>query len=327
MTPTFIWPALLWGLLLVPLLVAVYQWMQRRPVRYPVAYTDVATLAAAMRRGGSLGRHLPAACFLLAVVAVLIALARPVASLPVPSNTVVVMLSMDVSRSMLAQDVPPTRMEAAKVAAKEFVRAIPAGLRVGLVTFSSYATLIVPATADHGKVLDAIDLLTTEFATAIGDGLLEAVWALPDRVRPPDPFSTPPAPSRPLPPATVVLLSDGQSNRGTLPHDAARIARDQQVKLYTIGIGTPEGTFLTLGGRSIWVRLDEATLKEMAEIAGGSYYRTTTGAELRAVYRQLGRAIGWERKPTEVTNLAAAASAVLLVSALLLSFLTVHRVM
>jgi Ca-activated chloride channel family protein len=326
MTLTFVWPALLRGLLLVPPLLAIYVWMQRRPPRHPVAYPNVPALAAAMRRGGRVRRHLPPALFLLAMTAVLVALARPVAPLAVPSTKVAVMLSMDVSRSMLAQDVPPTRMEAAKTAAKEFVRALPAGLRVGLVTFSSYATLIVPPASDHAKVLDAIDILTTEFATAIGDGLLEAVWALPERVRPSDPFTAPPPPARLLPPATVVLLSDGQSNRGTLPHDAARIAREQQVKVYTIGIGTPEGTFLTLGGRSIWVRLDEETLKEMAEITGGSYSRTTSVAELRQAYRQLGRAIGWERTPTEVTNLAAAAGAAMLVGALLLSFLAVHRV-
>ncbi len=326
MNVTFVWPVLLWGLLLAPLLVAGYVRLQRRPAPRPITFPNATLLAAAMARGGRLRRHLPAALYLVALTLLLGALARPVAPMPVPTNKITVVLSLDVSRSMLAQDISPTRMEAAKVAAKEFVRALPAGLKVGLVTFSSYATLIVPPTAEHGRVLDAIDLLSTEFATAIGDGLLEAVWALPGRVRPSDPFNPPPSPSENLPPGTVVLLSDGQSNRGILPHDAAQIARQQQVKVYSVGIGTPEGTFLNLGGRSIWVRLDEETLKEMAEITGGAYYRTTSAAALRQAYRHLGRVIGWERKPTEVTSLTAGAAGALLIAALLISFLTVRQV-
>lgn len=326
MTLTFQWPSLLWALLLVPVLVLLYLRLLRRRPRNPIVFPNAPALAAAMAHGGRLRRHLPPAIFLLGITAALVALARPVAPLPVPTNKVVVVLSMDVSRSMLAQDVTPNRMEAAKDAAAEFVRALPAGLRVGLVTFSSYATLVVPPTADHARVLDAIDLLSTEFATAIGDGLVEAVWALPERERPPDAATRPLPPTRTLPEGTIVLLSDGQSNRGVLPHDAALIAKEQQVKVYTVGVGTPEGTFLSLGGRSIWVRLDEEALKEMAEITGGSYYRTSSAAELRQAYRHLGRTIGWERRPTEVGSLAAGAAAVLLVGARLLSSLTVHRI-
>jgi len=326
MTLTFQWPVLLWGLLLVPLLVLLYLRLLRRPPRHPIAFPNAPALAAAMARAGRLRRHLPPALFLLGIASALVALARPVAPLPVPTNKVVVVLSIDVSRSMLAQDIDPNRMTAAKIAAMDFVRALPAGLRVGLVTFSSYASLIVPPTADHARLRDAIDLLTTEFATAIGDGLIEAVWALPERVRPPDPQTPPAPPAGSLPEGVVVLLSDGQSNRGILPHDAARIAKEQQVKVYTVGVGTPEGTFLSLGGRSIWVRLDEETLKEMAEITGGTYYRTTSTQALRQAYRQLGRTIGWERRPTEVGSLAAGAAAALLIGALLVSYLTVHRV-
>jgi Ca-activated chloride channel family protein len=259
------------------------------------------------------------------MAAALVGLARPVAPLPVPAPEGVVVLSIDVSRSMLAEDLPPNRMEAAKLAAREFVGALPRGFRIGLVTFSSYATTVVPPTADKAKVLDAIDLLSTEFATAIGDGLLEAIWSLPGRVRPLSPGASPPPPSGPLPPGIVVLLSDGQSNRGTLPLAAARLARDLQVKVYTVGIGTPEGTFLSIGGRSIWVRLDEETLRGMAETTGGAYYRTTNLSELRRVYRQLGREIGWEKRPTEVTAIAAGVGLAFIVAAVALSMLTLHR--
>jgi Ca-activated chloride channel family protein len=226
---------------------------------------------------------------------------------------------------MLATDLPPNRMEAAKLTAQDFVRSLPRGMKVGLVTFSSYAQTIVPPTADRARVLDAIGLLTTEYATAIGDGLLEAVYALPGRERPVN-FGDPPAPPRePVVPATIVLLSDGQSNRGVVPQEAARIARDQQVKVYTVGIGTPEGTFLNLGGRNIWVRLDEDTLREMAEIGGGSYHRAQSIGELRHAYRRLSRTIGWETRPTEVSALAAGMAAAFLVAAFGASMLSVHR--
>jgi Ca-activated chloride channel family protein len=122
-------------------------------------------------------------------------------------------------------------------------------------------------------------------------------------------------------------MSDGQSNRGILPLEAARIAKDLQVKVYTIGVGTPEGTFLNIGGRSIWVRLDEETLKGMAEATGGAYYRTTSVGELRRVYRQLSREIAWERRPTEVTAAAAGVALLFAVAAVAVSSLVVNRVL
>src|SRR5712692_9503903 len=322
---TFQWPLMLLGLAALPVLTAVYVWALRRPIRAPVAHTQLALLAQAVAASPQWRRHVPAALAALALVAVILAMARPVAPLPVPAVQNTVVLSIDVSRSMLADDIPPSRIEAAKTAAREFVRAVPQGLKVGLVSFSSYATLIVAPTADRLRVLEAIDLLSTEYATAIGDGLLEAIWTLPGRQRPSTPGAAAAPPTRPVPPGTVVLLSDGQSNRGTLPQDAARVAREQDVKVYTIGVGTPEGTFLSLGGRSIWVRLDEATLMEIAEMTGGRYFHATSASELRRVYRQLSRTIGWEARPTEVSALAAGAAALLLVTAVGISLLGVHR--
>lgn len=322
---TFSWPPLLGLLVLIPLLAVLYRWMLRRPPRTSVRYTQVTLLGAALRQAGTWRRHVPAALTAASLVLVILALARPVAPLPVPSSQNTVVLSIDVSRSMLATDLLPTRMDAAKVAATEFVESLPRGLKVGLVTFSSYAQTIVVPTADRARVIEAINLLTTEFATAIGDGLVEAIFALPGRERPTDPFAPPPPPRGPVIPGTVVLLSDGQSNRGVVPQEAARIARDQEVKVYTVGIGTPEGTFLNLGGRNIWVRLDEDTLRGMAEIGGGSYYHARSVSELRQVYRRLGRVIGWETRPTEVSALAAGLAAAFLIAGLAASMLFVHR--
>ncbi|MDR7434357.1 MAG: VWA domain-containing protein [Armatimonadota bacterium] len=319
-------PQMLWlSLLLLPL-AGGYWWALRTQGRAAVLHTQVPLLTLAMQQRRGLRRHLPAATFLMSLLAVLFALARPVAPLPIPSTKTTVMLSIDISRSMLATDMRPNRIEAAKTAAKEFVRVLPRGLPVGLVTFSSYATLVVPPTTDHDRVIEAIEGLFTEFATAVGDGLLEAVWAMPGRNRPDDPLTPPSPPQGDVPPGVVVLLSDGQSNRGIPPRDAAQIAREQKVKVYTVGIGRPEGTLLDLGGRAIWVRLDEETLKEIAEITEGKYFHVSSARELREVYRQLGWVVGWERKPTEVSALAGGVALTLLLGALLLSRAWIHQI-
>jgi len=327
---TFLWPAVLSLYLIVPALIGAYVWMLRRPSRERVRYPslDLARMAAAA--GGRWRRHVPAVFYLATLCGVIFTLARPVAPLPVPDNRVAVMLSVDVSRSMMAHDVVPTRLDAAKKAAVEFVRNLPRGAKAGLVSFSSYATLVTPPTDDHERVIQAINSLNPEFATAIGDGLLEAVYALPGRERPRSTF-TPGVPPPPppdvdrLPPATVVLLSDGQSNRGTPPEDAANVARQQRVKVYTVGLGSPEGTFLELGGRSIFVRLDEETLKAIAEVTGGVYWRVSSTAELSRVYSRLGRSIGWKRAPVEVSGVAAVGVAALFVGTMATSLLWMHR--
>jgi Ca-activated chloride channel family protein len=318
---------MLWGLALLPALAWLHLRLFVRQPRRAILIPNVELLARAAAYHSRVRRWVPPALYLLGLAAIIVGLARPVTPLPVPATQGMVVLSIDVSRSMLAEDMRPNRIEAAKTAAREFVRALPGGFRVGLVTFSSYATTIVPPTADKGRVLDAIDLLSTEFATAIGDGLLEAVYNLPGRQRPASLSIEPPPPAAPVAPGVVVLLSDGQSNRGVLPLEAARIAKDQRVKVYTVGIGTPEGTFLTIGGRSIWVRLDEETLRGMAEVAGGTYYRPQDTNELRRVYRNLSREIGWERRPTEVTAVAAGAALALVVAAVVTSMLSVYRVL
>jgi len=322
----FLWPAVLWGLVGLPAAAWLYVRALRGRSRTALAHPQLPWVAEAAKAARPWRAHLPAVVFALALAAVLLSLARPVAPLPVPAANVNVVLSIDVSRSMLAEDVRPNRLEATKAAAVDFVRGLPRSARVGLVTFSSYATLLAAPTTDHERVIEAIRSLQAEFATAIGDGLLEAVWALPGRVRPSSPTAAPAPPKGQLPPGIVVLMSDGQSNRGVPPAEAARVARDQQVKVYTVGVGTPEGTFLNIGGRPIWVRLDEETLREVAAITDGTYFHASSAQDLRRVYRNLSRTIGWDRKPTEVSSVAAAAGAVLLVSSLALSVLWLHRV-
>lgn len=327
---SFLWPRLLWLYAIVPVLVLTYIWILRRPARERVQYPTLELARIAAAAGGRWRRHVAAVLYLVTLCAVIFTVARPVAPVPVPDNRAAVMLSVDVSRSMMARDVVPTRLDAAKKAAVEFVHNLPHGAKVGLVSFSSYATLITPPTDDHDRVVQAINSLNLEFATAIGDGLLEAVYALPGRPRPPAsllPGLPPPPPpdADRLPPATVVLLSDGQSNRGTPPEDAATVARQLHVRVYTIGLGSPEGTFLELGGRGIFVRLDEETLKQIAEVTGGSYWRVSSAAELSRVYSRLGRVIGWRRVPVEVSGLSAVAVAALFLSTVATSLFWMHR--
>jgi len=345
---SFLWPAALWLYLLVPLLVAAYLWILRRRPRERVTYSTLDLVARAAAAGGRWRRHTPAVLYLASLCAVIFTVARPMAAVPVPDNRTVVMMSIDISRSMMASDVTPTRLDAAKAAAVKFVQALPQDTKVGLVSFSSYATLVAPPTADHERVIQAINGLQFEFATAIGDGLLAAVYALPDRPAPPDsgllrnPYANPwnptpppaPAPATPsappvdpahLTPATVVLLSDGQSNRGVPPEEAAATAKLLKVKVYTIGLGVPQGTFLELGGHSIYVRLDEETLKNVAQATGGTYQRVSSAGDLARVYTHLGRVIGWEYRPTEVSGLASVGVAGLFVGTVVVSLLWMHR--
>ncbi len=327
---SFLWPTVLLLYLLIPVLVGGYVWVLRRPSREQIRFPNGDLVARAAAVGGQWRRHVPAVLYMLTLCGVIFTLARPVAPVPVPDNRATVMLSIDVSRSMMAHDVVPTRLDAAKKAAVEFVRSLPQGAKVGLVSFSSYATLVTPATDDHDRVIQAINNLNLEFATAIGDGLLEAIYALPGRHRPendqvPGAAAPTPAEADRLPPATVVLLSDGQSNRGTPPEDAAAVAHQLRVKVYTVGLGSPEGTFLELGGRSIFVRLDEETLKEIAEVTGGAYSRVSSTTELSRVYTRLGRSIGWERRPVEVSGLTSAVTAGLFVATVAVSLLWMHR--
>jgi Ca-activated chloride channel homolog len=327
---SFLWPRVLWAYVLVPVLVLGYIWILRRPARERIRYPTLDLARVAAGAGAPWRRHLAAAMYLATVFAAMFTIARPMAPVPVPENRAAIMLSVDVSRSMMAHDVVPTRLDAAKKAAVEFVRSLPRGAKVGLVSFSSYATLIAPPTDDHDRVIQAINSLNFEFGTAIGDGLLEAVYALPDRPRPsanllPGLPPPPPPDADRLPPATVVLLSDGQSNRGTPPEDAATVARQLHVRVYTVGLGSPEGTFLELSGRGIFVRLGEETLKQIAEVTDGAYWRVSSASELSRVYTRLGHVIGWKRVPVEVSGLAAVGVAVLFLGTITTSLFWTHR--
>lgn len=319
MSLTFLWPAFLWGLLSIPLLVALYARLLKRASRYPVILSTTATLIAAPRAGRM--RHLPPVLIGASLALLVVSAARPVLPLPVPADRSAIMLAIDVSGSMRSTDIAPSRLEAAKSSAKAFLRSLPASIRVGLVVFAGYTALLAPPGTEHARIEALIDGVSTARRTAIGDGLMEAVAALPGRVRPDAAGTLSVPPLMPLPPGMVVLLSDGRSNAGMDPLMAADLAAQQRVTVYTVGVGqrvTPDNTW-TIGGT-----LDEDTLQAMASRTGGTYYHAVSARGLRDVYRKLARSLGWERRPTEVSAVVAGVAALLLAAALAASWFRVY---
>ena len=318
MSLTFAWPALLWTLLLPPLVAAFYLHLLHRRSRHPVAFSTFSLLQSASTGSGA-RRHLPALFFLIGLIVLLLAVARPIAPLPVPADRAAIVLAMDVSGSMRSQDIHPTRIDAAKAAAKDFLKTLPPRVRVGLVVFAGYTSVLSPPTTDHEHLKFLIDGLGLARRTAIGEGLLEAVAALPGRARPAPDGSLPPLIS-PLPPGIVILLSDGRSNTGIDPLVAAEIARRQQVTVYTIGVGqrvTPDNAW-TIGGP-----MDEEALQSIATLTGGTYFHASSASALHGIYRRLARTVGWERRPTEVSAVAAGLAALLVLASLATSRLRV----
>lgn len=319
MSLTFVWPVFLWALLLLPLLAAGYLRLMRRPPREPVLFSTTATLFAAWR--GNRLRHLPAALLAASVAALVVALARPIAPLPVPADRSAIILSMDISGSMRSTDIHPSRLEAAQSAAKAFLRSLPRGVRVGLVVFAGFATVLAPPGTDRERIAALIDGVSMARRTAIGEGLIEAVAALPGRSGPAADGSFPAPPAGRLIPGFVVLLSDGRSNAGIDPLLAAELAAQQQVTVYTVGVGqpvTPSNSW-TIGGP-----MDEETLQAIASRTGGTYFHASSAQGLHEIYRSLARSLGWERRPTEVSAIAATVAAALMIVALATSWLRVH---
>jgi Ca-activated chloride channel homolog len=302
---TFQWPLALSLLVLVPVLIGLYLLAQRRRQRYAVRFTNLALLHAVVGRGPGIRRHIPAALFLLGLLALLTALARPTAVIAVPRDEATIMVVMDVSGSMAADDLQPDRMDAARQAARAFVQALPERVRVGLVSFSTRARLDAAPTSDHTSVLRAIDRLRPEGGTAIGDGLDLAL----------DQLAAAGTSGQPAP-GLVVLLSDGQSSAGLAPETAAARAASEHVKVYTVGIGQ-RGAIPVVQGQP--VSLDESTLREIASTTGATYFYAEETGKLQQIYADLGARIGWGEERTEVTALVSALGTLLVLGGGLLS--------
>ncbi|MEP7198930.1 MAG: VWA domain-containing protein, partial [Chloroflexota bacterium] len=335
---SFQWPTMLWFMLLIPLLIAAYVWAQRRRQKYAVRYASLSLVREALGKGPGIRRHIPPVLFLFALAVMIIGLARPEAVIILPKQEGTVILTIDVSGSMLADDVKPTRMEAAKDAARGFVQKQPPGVRIGVVSFTDNAFVVQSPTTDREPVLAAINRLQPQRGTAIGRGLaasLDAIFetnlsssidAPPNARLTPVPVPTPkPLPKGEHAPAIVVLLTDGESNVGPDPVEVAKLATQRGVRVYTIGVGTAEGTILRIQGRSVRTRIDETSLKRIADLTDGDYFNATNENDLRAIYDNLGTQTVLRTEKTEITYLFTGVAIFLSLIAGVLSLLWFNR--
>jgi Ca-activated chloride channel family protein len=333
---TFIWPEMLWGLIALPLLVLLYVWLQRRRKKTTLRYANLGLVREALGKSIAWRRHLPPVLLFTAIAALLLAAARPAAVITLPSQQETIILAMDVSGSMRASDVLPDRMTAAKEAAKAFVAELPRSVRIAVVQFAGTAAVVQAPTLSRDDVVAAIERFQLQRGTAIGSGIVLSLATLfPEagidlsqitgqRAMPPGPNDKPKPEFTPVPPgsypsAAIILLTDGQRTTGPDPLEAAKMAADRGVRVYTVGVGTKEGETIGFEGWSMRVRLDEDTLKGIANLTRADYFYAGTAEDLKKVYQGLSTKLIVEKKETEVSALFAAFGALLVVVAASLS--------
>jgi Ca-activated chloride channel family protein len=349
----FLWPHNLWWMLVLPLLPALYLWLLRRGGKPALKWSSLHIVREAAP-GRSWRRHVPPALVFLALALLLLALARPTAPVPLPWAKSTLWLAIDISRSMRVDDVKPTRMVAAQDAAKAFLAEVPKHIEVGLVTFAGSAQVAQRATTDRPSLVSAIDAIQMQMATAIGSAIVVCLAELfPDHGidlsemtfgwRRQQQGTAPrgldehkadkaaPKEIKPVPPgsydaAAIILLSDGRRTTGVDTIEAAKMAADRGVRIYVVGLGTPDGHTAMGEGMAMYLQLDEPTLKHVAQITGGEYHHAGTAEKLRSVYQTLGSRMQVSKRETELTGLLAVAAAVLLVAGAGLSVLWFGRV-
>lgn len=313
---SFIWPTLLLMLLLVPVLILLYLRIQRQRRKFAERYGSLGIVHDAKGSGMGIRRHIPAMIFLAGVTVLLFSLARPQATVSVPRIEGTVMLTFDVSGSMSATDFEPTRMEAAKVAARQFVENQPAGVSIGVVVFSDGGISVQPPTDNREETFDTINRLVPRRGTSIGNGILVALNTIVvDAGDPPilntsnfdtDPAVTPvPAPQGWYPSAVIVLLTDGENNQEPDPLMAADLAADLGVRVYTVGIGSPEGITIEVEGFTVHTSLDEPMLQYIAATTGGVYYNAGNEEQLRKIYDDLEPKLSIKPEEIEMTSVFA----------------------
>lgn len=333
----FLAPDNLWWLLLVPALIAAYWLALRRRARYALRFSSLSIVKDALDQRPGLRRHIPPALFLIALALMLFALARPYGVVTLPREHATVVLTIDVSGSMRANDIKPTRLEAAKAAALAFVAQQDAHTRIGVVSFSMNAHLVQAPTTDRELVRAAIQRLVPQQSTAIGSGILtslDAIFEPPrasasarrdDVLRPATPPPTP-VPRGTVTPATIILLTDGQNRTGPAPLTAAQAAADRGVRVFTIGMGTVAGT--TIEGRegfSFRAVLDEETLKRVAALTDAKYFHASDENALLTIYQNLATGVVVTDEKEESTVVFTALAFVLLVMGGILSLVWFNR--
>ena len=340
---TFLWPEMLWLMLVLPMLLAAYLLVLRRKKKLALRYASLALVRDAMGVGQRIKRHIPPLLFFLALAAMLFAIARPQATITLPTQHETVILAMDISGSMRATDVEPNRLVAAQNAAKQFVAEQPENVRIGVVAFAGTATVAQAPTRNREDVVAAIDRFQLQRATAIGSAIIVSlatifpeagidVGALTYGAETPKKGEKPAALAhKPVPPgsyasAVIILLTDGQRTTGPDSIQAAKMAAERGVRIYTVGVGTPDGKIIGFEGWSMRVRLDEETLKAVADVTRGEYFYAGNAVDLKKVYQALNAKLVLERKKTEVTALFAALAALFAVISAALSLAWFHRI-
>ncbi len=346
---TFLWPQLLWLLLAVPLLVGVYVWLLRRKKKTALRYASLSIVKEAMGTGQSIRRHIPPILFLLSIAAMLLAASRPFAVVMLPSQQETIILAMDVSGSMRATDVQPNRLVASQNAAKAFLTSLPRHVKVGIVAFAGSANVVQPATVNREDLVAAIDKFQLQRATAIGSALVVSLAELLpnsgidladmtygrnrqmgasiDKPASPEKKEFTPVPPGSHSSGAIILLTDGQRTTGVDTMEAAKMAADRGVRVYTVGIGTVDGETIGFEGWSMRVRLDEETLKGVANRTQGEYYYAGNATDLQKVYEKLGSRLTMEKKETEISGLLALVAAALAIVSAGLSLLWFNRIL
>jgi Ca-activated chloride channel family protein len=308
---TFTWPLMLLTLLLVPLFVYIYVRIQQRRQKIVENIGSLGFVQDAS--GGQIGRrrHIPMILFLVSLTIMLVALARPQATVRLPGLESTVILSFDVSGSMAADDIQPTRMEAAKAAAREFVGRQPSNVDIGIVAFSDGGISVQPPTKDQDAILAAIDRLTPQRGTSLGSGILASLNAIaasrgevPEATTNLTPVPTPtPVPYGTYIPAAILLLTDGENTTNPDPIVAAQTAAEQGVRVYTIGVGSAAGTTLTVNDFTVFTQLNEPMLQQIASMTDGIYFNAESADDLREIYQNLDSQVIIKPERTEITSI------------------------
>jgi Ca-activated chloride channel homolog len=341
---TYIWPRALFLLVLVPILVVAYLFLLRKRKRSAVRYAGLSLVREAMNTGVSWRRYVPPILFLLSFSLLLFSVARPAAIVVLPSQRGTVILAMDISGSMRATDIEPSRIAAAQAAARTFVSDQPPNVRIGVVAFAGTASLVQPPTMHRDDILAAIDRFHLQRGTAIGSAILASLAAVFEgteidlgldeprsgaplgQLRPPATRAFEPVEPGSYRSAVIVLLTDGQTTTGPNPIEMADLAADLGVRIFTVGLGTTAGEILGFGGRSMRVQLDESSLRLIADRTHGRYFHAGTEGDLHQIYRSLGSQFSLETEQTDLTAVFAAVAAAFALISAILSVLWFHRV-
>jgi len=324
----FTWPIMLILFAAVPLLVWYYLIQQRRRRSLAQNFGGMPMAGAGLPSPG-LRRHIPPLLFLLGLAFLILALARPQLTLSLPKVQGIVLLTFDVSGSMAADDLEPTRMEAAKAAARDFVERQPRSILIGVIAFSDSGYSIQPPTNDKDTIYASIDRLAPERGTSLARGIEASLNLLypvkrttfdfSSRVATPAPTPTP-VPAGFYAPAAIIMLSDGENNAMPDPLEAAQAAADRGVRIFTIGIGSPGGAVLNIDGYSVHSQLDEAALRHISELTGGAYFSAASSEDLQDIYSRITPQLTVKPEPTEITALLSLASILVFLTGASLSF-------